>query len=258
MNIIKINDYNIYLLEAFIKNKLPDSFRYFNSRPISVINSHLITIIGVIKNSPIAYAHIDYEHNIYWFGICVLEEYQGLGYGTQIMDYINNFFNTSKIEKLNLTVDKNNITAINLYKKYGFCIISELETYYKMEKSKNNNVVYLPVSYGEALDKLTILEIKLNKITDNRRLDVEKEYFQLYDVLKDLIAKTKEHYDKLKDVNLSIWIKQDIFRDTNNIDIKQKLCIEIIEENDERFRIKNKINTILNSSLKEQKGYKNI
>lgn len=258
MNIVKINDSNIYLLETFLKNNLPISFRYFTTRPLQIIKSHLLTIIGVINDNPIAYAHIDYEHNIYWFGICVLDEYQSLGYGTQIMDYINLFFLNSNINKLSLTVDKNNITAINLYKKYDFHIISELETYYKMEKNKNNNVVYLPVSYGEALDKLTILEIKLEKIKDDRRLDVEKEYFQLHDVLKDLIIKTQEYYDKLKEVNLSIWIKQDIFRDSHDINLKQKLCIEIIDENDDRFRIKNKINNILGSSLKEQKGYKHV
>jgi hypothetical protein len=37
-------------------------------------------------------------------------------------------------------------------------------------------IITLPVSVGEAIDKLTILDIKLQKITDNRRIDVEKEY----------------------------------------------------------------------------------
>lgn len=114
--------------------------------------------------------------------------------------------------------------------------------------------IKLPVSLGEALDKLTILDIKLEKIKDNRKLDVQKEYNILYDILKLYIQKFEFYYKILKKVNLDIWEMQDDFR-YNNSD-KNKLCLKIIEENDRRFRIKKKINDIANSSLKEQKGYK--
>ena len=39
-----------------------------------------------------------------------------------------------------------------------------------------NNILSLPVSLGEAIDKLTILDIKCEKIKDNRKIDVQKEY----------------------------------------------------------------------------------
>ena len=42
------------------------------------------------------------------------------------------------------------------------------------------DILYLPVSLGEAIDKLTILDIKLDKINDNRKNDVQKEYDLLY------------------------------------------------------------------------------
>ena len=114
--------------------------------------------------------------------------------------------------------------------------------------------IELPVSLGEALDKLTILDIKLEKIKDNRRLDVQKEYDILYNKLKLNIQNYDFYYKILKQVNLDIWEMQDDFR-YNNGD-KNKLCLKIIDENDRRFRIKKKINDIANSSLKEQKGYK--
>ena len=55
--------------------------------------------------------------------------------------------------------------------------------------SYNNDILYLPVSLGEAIDKLTILDIKLDKIVDNRKIDVKKEYNLLYDKLKEFIIK---------------------------------------------------------------------
>ena len=114
--------------------------------------------------------------------------------------------------------------------------------------------INLPVSMGEALDKLTILDIKLEKIKDNRKHDVQKEYDILYNKLKLNVQKYDFYYKILKQVNLDIWEMQDDFR--YNSGDKNKLCLKIIDENDRRFRIKKKINDIANSSLKEQKGYK--
>ena len=116
------------------------------------------------------------------------------------------------------------------------------------------SIINLPVSFGEALDKLTILDIKKKKITDNRLKDVEKEYNILYEKLKKYINKYNFYYTVLKQINLDIWEMQDDFR--YNDGNKSELCIKIIEENDRRFRVKKKINDITNSELKEQKGYK--
>jgi hypothetical protein len=120
-----------------------------------------------------------------------------------------------------------------------------------------DNILTLPVSIGEAIDKLTILHIKCDKITDERNLDVQKEYDILYENLKEFIVKYNTLYNSMKKINLLIWDQMDILRDgtTSNEDY-MKLCRECIESNDIRFRIKNKINLISNSTLKEQKSYK--
>jgi hypothetical protein len=123
--------------------------------------------------------------------------------------------------------------------------------------SNNNELLYLPISIGEAIDKLTILDIKLDKITDNRKFDVKKEYDILYEKLKDFIEKYKNLYNTMKKVNLLIWYMMDILRDG---DVDEKLylnvCKECIEYNDIRFRVKNKINYVSKSLLNEQKSYK--
>lgn len=116
------------------------------------------------------------------------------------------------------------------------------------------SIINLPVSLGEALDKLTILDIKINKIKDRRLNDVKKEYSVLYEKLKVYLDKFKFYYKILKQINLDIWEMQDDFR-YNNGD-KIKLCLQIIDDNDRRFRVKKKINDLTKSELKEQKGYK--
>jgi len=61
--------------------------------------------------------------------------------------------------------------------------------------------IELPVSLGEALDKLTILDIKLEKIKDDRKKDVEYEYNLLFDKLKNNIENHNYYYKILKKIN---------------------------------------------------------
>jgi hypothetical protein len=112
--------------------------------------------------------------------------------------------------------------------------------------------IVLEVSLGEALDKLTILDIKCDKIKDERRTDCLKEYNLLLGFLQSYVDKFSYHYKILKEINLTIWNLQDnIHKDTNLTNTYGK----ILKENDRRFRVKKKINELANSSLKEQKGY---
>lgn len=117
--------------------------------------------------------------------------------------------------------------------------------------------MYLPVSLGEAMDKLTILDIKLDQIKDNRRIDVKKEYDLLYEKLNHFLIKYNVLYQSMKKVNLMIWNMMDVLRD-GNVDDEEylKVCKECVEYNDIRFRVKNKINYASKSSLKEQKATK--
>lgn len=119
------------------------------------------------------------------------------------------------------------------------------------------NELLLPVSLGEALDKLTILDIKCEKIKDNRKIDVQKEYDILHEKLNNFIIKYEMLYQSMKKINLIIWDQMDTLRDGSISDeYYMRLCRECINNNDIRFRIKNKINLISNSQLKEQKSYK--
>jgi hypothetical protein len=116
--------------------------------------------------------------------------------------------------------------------------------------------LFLPVSLGEAFDKLSILDIKRSNIIDSRKIEVVKEYNILYKILESKVNIYKELYTLILQTNQVIWNQMDILRDGNlNEDDYSKLCRDCISTNDVRFRIKNKINLISNSFIKEQKSY---
>lgn len=117
--------------------------------------------------------------------------------------------------------------------------------------------IYLPVSLGEALDKLTILDIKLKFIKQETRLiEVKKEFDILQEQLSQYLDKCKIHYNLLKKVNLNLWHILDEQRDNTITEQRySEIARQVVEQNDARFRAKHKINTFCNSQLKEQKGY---
>jgi len=114
----------------------------------------------------------------------------------------------------------------------------------------------LPVSIGEALDKLTILDIKCSKITDDRLAACRKEYEVLLKPLQTYVERFSWHYKILKEINLTLWELQDGFHGKDVTEIEAgRICSKILEENDRRYRMKMKINHLCSSSLREVKGY---
>ncbi len=117
----------------------------------------------------------------------------------------------------------------------------------------------LPVSIGEAIDKLTILDIKLCRINDARLANVETEHQALSKILSEIVERKglQALCVQMARVNMVIWNLMDELRDGASIDDAKYLllCRKCIKLNDVRFRIKRKINDKCNSVLKEQKGY---
>lgn len=114
----------------------------------------------------------------------------------------------------------------------------------------------LPVSIGEAIDKLTILEIKLEKIkNEGKRHEIIKEYECLQIELKSYLEKCPVHYRQLLKINQSLWNLEDVIRTDLSIEECASVAKQIIYENDSRFRTKDKINNLLSSELREQKAY---
>lgn len=130
--IIKVTNENKNYLESFLCNKIPNTFRYFKTRNVDIIKNHILTVLYIKDEVPIAYGHIDAENNINWLGICVLEEYQGQGIGKKVLNFLLDYAKENSIN-LQLSVDKNNEIAINLYLKNNFKVIGETNNYFVMK-----------------------------------------------------------------------------------------------------------------------------
>lgn len=124
--------------------------------------------------------------------------------------------------------------------------------------------IYSEISAGELFDKISILEIKKNKIKDkNKRNIILKELSSLQETASENIEKSKliiKLYKKLKSINLKLWKIEDDIRDCerkNNFESKFiKLARAVYFTNDERSRVKNKINSLTKSNISEVKSYK--
>lgn len=118
------------------------------------------------------------------------------------------------------------------------------------------------ISLGELVDKISILKIKLQKITDVEKLGfVQKEEKTLFEtLLSHQLENIDYHLEQMIEVNLKLWkIEDDIRdleRDKNFGEEFIQLARAVYITNDERFKRKNTINTTYKSGLVEVKSYK--
>ena len=120
----------------------------------------------------------------------------------------------------------------------------------------------IEVSHGEIVDKLTILQIKKENITDPIKLDnIIKEYDYLLSVVEnDLgISTSSPEYLELLSINKELWIIEDDIRDkerNKEFDDKFiKLARSVYYTNDVRAKIKKDINLKYSSGFVEEKSY---
>ena len=119
------------------------------------------------------------------------------------------------------------------------------------------------ISAGELFDKITILEIKKEKISNKEKLiDIEKELNTLNDTVKKFISdqsNISKHISDLKKINLKLWDIEDGKRAAEKVkkfdDKFIELARNVYKLNDERAKIKLAINTTLGSNIKEVKSY---
>jgi len=119
------------------------------------------------------------------------------------------------------------------------------------------------ISVGELLDKLSILEIKLNKIKNPSFLqEIKKEYLALNETKNNNINSSNEIdilYKNLKETNEKLWDIENKKRlCEKNCDFNDKfiqLARDVYFENDKRSKIKLEINKISGSNIQEIKQY---
>ena len=125
------------------------------------------------------------------------------------------------------------------------------------------NQILAEISAGELLDKITILEIKKEKINDSQKLKIiDKELLSLKKTSNEKIPDKNEINDlviNLKKINLKLW---DIEENKRKAEKEKNLMMllyssreKYIKSNDERAKIKSKINEILGSNIKVKSYY---
>jgi len=128
---------------------------------------------------------------------------------------------------------------------------------------KNLDKILAEISAGELIDKITILNIKKEKITNNEKLvEIEKELKSLKDTFNKKINPDNsllELMEQLKKINLMLWDIEDGKRNAEKNKKFDERFIELARNvykfNDERAEIKLKINNLLGSNIKEVKSY---
>ena len=133
--------------------------------------------------------------------------------------------------------------------------------------SKKMDKILAEISAGELIDKITILEIKKEKISNKEKLvEVNKELISLNETLKKSInndeSKISSFKNDLKNINLKLWDIEDGKRSAeknNKFDEKFiELARSVYKFNDERAKIKLAINNALGSNIKEVKSYESV
>ena len=119
------------------------------------------------------------------------------------------------------------------------------------------------ISAGELLDKISILEIKLEKVKDkNSQEKIKKEYKILKEIQNssiELTGKIKDLFRLVKNINIALWNIEDKLRiHEKNKDFSEnfiELARGVYFNNDKRAKIKSEINEILGSNISEVKQY---
>lgn len=127
------------------------------------------------------------------------------------------------------------------------------------------NIIYIPVSVGELIDKITILEIKLENITDEFKLNsVAHEHMLLMNVLQENNisiddAIMKAYIYELSQCNRIIWDTENELRYWSDKGIFEEefisAAIRAFKFNYRRYSIKSELNTMFNSEIVEEKQY---
>ena len=129
-----------------------------------------------------------------------------------------------------------------------------------MKNSSIKKIINAPISIGELVDKITILEIKKNKFQNSKLENVLKELSFLRKLMeKHQIEITDDLFTQLKEINLTLWNIEDQIRikeknkEFDNIFIE--LARSVYFKNDKRAEIKKRINQLSNSEITEEKSY---
>ena len=131
----------------------------------------------------------------------------------------------------------------------------------------SSNKILAPISIGELIDKITILEIKIEKIQDNNKQKFIKHELESLNKLladinfsKDQKKTVNSLKEQLNTANRTLWKIEDDIRHLESLKEFKEEFVELARNvyltNDKRASLKQKLNQITNSDIVEVKSYK--
>ena len=108
------------------------SFRYYENRGLNYVLKIFNPELVYFQSKPIGYYHLDIENETCWFGVFIVSEYRNKGFSTKIIERSKFIAKSNNINKIHLTVDSENIKAINSYIKNGFIKTTEINQKFYM------------------------------------------------------------------------------------------------------------------------------
>jgi hypothetical protein len=132
-----------------------------------------------------------------------------------------------------------------------------------LESRTVSTEIHVPISPGELIDKITILEIKSERMTDAKKVaNVRNELSMLLNTWQSSHYAThdiNQEWKALRDINTTLWVIEDDIRDKERAQQFDAKFIELARAvyvtNDERAAVKRKINEKLGSKIMEEKSY---
>jgi transcriptional regulator of nitric oxide reductase len=123
--------------------------------------------------------------------------------------------------------------------------------------------IHVPVSPGEVLDKITILEIKSERMSDPAKVtNVKTELTLLRETWANSVTSDgmiEDLHDQLKEINEALWEIEDDIRDKERLKQFDERFIELARQvyftNDRRSQVKKRLNLYLGSQIVEEKSY---
>jgi ribosomal protein S18 acetylase RimI-like enzyme len=119
---IKVDRTNTELITAFLQNagRSTETFRYYKSRPLSIVSNHLYTCVYSVDDSIVGYGHLDEEGTDVWLGVAISGDFIGKGIGKKMMHHLIEKARELEVAEVRLAVDSTNYRAKRLYEQFNF------------------------------------------------------------------------------------------------------------------------------------------
>ncbi len=220
----------------FLKSNTMNMFLYdkMEGRGISSVLDYALSV-----DTPIGISDSVMFRHIYDDSICV--------YKRPISEIMKNYVNRENIIDEQLIVER--VIGSDSSNAFRNAFRNDF-------RNASKDIIQIPVSIGEIVDKYSILEIKIKNINDHKKLNEIKRELKSLEICKKFINQYNHFYKQLLYINQKIW---DFTNEIKILDIKNenyaKIASDIFSFNQKRFRLKKYFNDLNNSSLKEQKSY---